>query len=62
MKQLIVLIATMVLGVGIAGIVLGFGNTAKDVSKDVTGQVKALGTVVQNYTTSGAFNTIPPEK
>ena len=55
MKQLIVLIATMVLGVGIAGIVLGFGSTAKDVSKDVTSQVEALGDVVEKYTTGGAF-------
>lgn len=42
MKQLIVLVASVVLGVGIGGIVLGFGNTADQLNTTATGGLTAI--------------------
>lgn len=36
MKQLIVLVASVILGIGIGGIVLGFGETAKGLDAAAT--------------------------
>ncbi|MCQ2551973.1 MAG: hypothetical protein MJ148_01300 [Clostridia bacterium] len=36
MKQLIVLVATIILGIGIGGIVLGFDTTATDLGTSAT--------------------------
>ena len=42
MKQLIVLIATIVLGIAISGIVSGFGTTAQAMGTSVTSQMNAI--------------------
>ncbi len=42
MKQLIVLIATIILGLAIASIVMGFGGTAKDIGQQSTTKIESV--------------------
>ena len=46
MKQLIVLVASVVLGVSIGGIVLGFRTTATDLGKSAKGGLDYIGGVM----------------
>ena len=48
MKQLMVLVATIVLGISISGIVLGFGEQASTISANVGTEITEL---------AGKFNT-----
>ena len=42
MKQLIVLIATVILGIAIAGLVLSFGDTAADLHDSATAKIETV--------------------
>lgn len=44
MKQLMVLVATIVLGISISGIVLGFGEQASTISENVGSGITSLAT------------------
>jgi len=47
MKQLIVLVASVVLGVGIGGIVLGFNDTAKSLGTTASGGLDSIKTGIE---------------
>ena len=42
MKQLIVLLATMILGLAIGALVVGFGDDAENMADKVTGQLDSV--------------------
>lgn len=42
MKQLIVMIATIILGVVIAGFIMGFGDTAEDLQSSANTKIETL--------------------
>jgi len=42
LKQLIVMIATIILGVAIAGYVMGFGETAKNLQSSANSKIEAV--------------------
>lgn len=46
MKQLMVLVATIVLGVTISGTVLGFGDTVDSISGNVSASIETLGNTI----------------
>ena len=46
MKQLIVLVATIILGISIGGIVLGFNDTAQDLGNSAIGGLNSIGEVM----------------
>jgi len=48
MKQLIVLIATIILGVAIGGIIIGFSGTAKTITTDAGNAVSGIVSVYSN--------------
>ncbi|MBR0130309.1 MAG: hypothetical protein IJM08_03290 [Firmicutes bacterium] len=52
MKQLIVLISTIILGIAIAFMVLGFRTTAKNLTDTTNSKVNSIVNEVQNYNTS----------
>lgn len=43
MKQLIVLVATIILGITIGGIILGFGETTNSLSTTATNSMNSIG-------------------
>ena len=42
MKQLIVLIATIILGIAIAGFIMGFGDTAEDLQESANTKIETV--------------------
>ena len=52
MKQLIVLISTIILGIAIAFMVLGFRTMAKNLTDTTNSKVNSIVNEVQNYNTS----------
>lgn len=48
MKQLMVLVATIVLGVTISGTVLGFGDTVDSISGNVSASIETLGSTIDS--------------
>ena len=48
MKQLIVLVASVILGIGIGGIVLGFNDTAQSLATSAQGGLGEIATAMEN--------------
>lgn len=53
MKQLMVLVATIILGITISGTVLGFGDSVDDISGDVSTGITNLGTAFTTEMNAG---------
>jgi len=50
MKQIIILISTIILGLFIAGLILGFQDDAKDLADKGTKGMASLGTIAERMT------------
>ena len=58
MKQLIVMISTIILGIAIAFMVLGFKTTAKNLTDKTNSKVNSIVNEVNNYDTSYTAPTV----